>query len=800
MAYSTNNTTNTISVTNFGAVGNGIQNSRGAIQQAIDFFQSKGLAGTVYVPRGNYLCSGQLVITGDNITLRGEPGANLQAFDENDFRKITVTGMSTGRLVSGVSILNLSINGGRSSSTTEVYDGVINLHNTKNTTIQDCSIGNFLGIGVFPQFNNENVDVLNNRFYEYHLGIFNDGRVTGCGLKYLTVDNNIFDRSWYQPEKNYFSAIKIQAPEIYNPCFGHRIVNNKIYLPSLLGIELWGYVQNSIVADNYIESGVFGISIANHSRNIIVDSNAIKDTTLYGIEVAESDNVIVSDNSVCGNRRVRDAIIINSSNNTDVVGNSVNGFTHAGITTYNSTTLIENLNIVGNVMVQSGMHGVPFYFQGGNFINFSENTVKCEGSGTYFVMIDYDAPITYNGLTIARNDFAGSVTDWGILFYAGSSTGSIENCLIEGNRTYGVESCGYGMLNYTDYLPTSFTARDNFGQTGAIGYYIPDIQYPAGGGAPYGTTDIENAFTYYGSSSWAVPASGITGNGAWLCVWSGGIGAQNNVRISARNYFTQVANQYNAFEIWATMSPYETPYAAHTLYASPFYSKDENVPIYKRVKTVSHPTQAENSVWLQLAPLATGASGQLFYFKYSQENNLVAPVASYVEPVDTQNNANLYLDNNRVLDQAYKYSYGLGIGNSAGIYSLSSGNLTVTGNTTVQGNLTADNYKMVPTTLSSPANIASASGRLTLNFSGLGLQTVVITGGTVISGTNYFPGAALTVRLFATTPSQPLAWAPWTFIGAVAPTGLTTAKTAILSLQCFDTTDTGVVAAYSVQP
>jgi parallel beta-helix repeat protein len=791
MAYSANNSANVVSVTNFGALGDGVRNNRAAIQSAIDSFQSKGLAGTVYIPRGDYICSGQLVISGHNITLQGEPGAVLRAFDENDFRKIAVTGAGTGLLVSGVSVLGLAINGGRTSSTTEVYDGVINLHNTKNFTVQDCSIGNFLGIGVFPQFNNENVDVLNNRFYEYHLGIFNDGRSTGCGLKYLTVDNNIFDRSWYQPEKNYFAAVKIQAPEIIHPCFGHKIVNNKIYLPSLLGIEFWGYVQNSIVANNYIESGVFGISIANNSNNIVVDGNVTKDTTLYGIEVAESDNITVSNNSVCGNGRVRDAIIINSSDNANVVGNSVNGFTHAGITTYNSSTLIQNTNIVGNTIVQSGMYSIPFYYQGGNFVNFSENTVKCDGSGTYFVMIDYDTSITYNGLTIARNDFVGSVTDWGILFYGGANTGSIENCLIEENRTYGVESCGYGMLNYTSYPPTSFLARNNYGQTGSLGYYISDAELPVGT-TPYSAEALYNGYQFYTVATLSLTGVINSTSGAWMKIYSRDEGNIQSPRFAIDFSENVVPYSFDGkkdvLEFVATKTPYGGQGNIYVTPQAPYVGGN----FVEKIAVDNPAAGSVVDVWVQFPSGSSGISGLQIYV-YGDESVITGPVLQFQRPDFHSSAVILGLDqSNR---NNLKVTRGVSIGTGADeIYSPTSGYLSTS------AIYSAKNYRMDLSGLPPAISSAGASGRLTFDFNNPGLQTVLITGGTVISGTNYYPGAALTVRMFATTPSQPLAWAPWTFVGTTTPTGLATSKTAILSLQCFDTTDTGVVAAYAVQP
>lgn len=60
-----------VSVKDFGAVGNGIANDTVAIQAAINAAQAKG-GGAVYFPTGNYVITSTLVITGNEIVLRGD--------------------------------------------------------------------------------------------------------------------------------------------------------------------------------------------------------------------------------------------------------------------------------------------------------------------------------------------------------------------------------------------------------------------------------------------------------------------------------------------------------------------------------------------------------------------------------------------------------------------------------------------------------------------------------------------------------------------------------------------------------
>ena len=60
-----------ISVKDFGAVGSGAVNDQPAIQAAINAIQANG-GGTLYFPTGSYRIDSRLLITGNNVTLKGD--------------------------------------------------------------------------------------------------------------------------------------------------------------------------------------------------------------------------------------------------------------------------------------------------------------------------------------------------------------------------------------------------------------------------------------------------------------------------------------------------------------------------------------------------------------------------------------------------------------------------------------------------------------------------------------------------------------------------------------------------------
>lgn len=80
------------------------------------------------------------------------------------------------------------------------------------------------------------------------------------------------------------------------------------------------------------------------------------------------------------------------------------------------------------------------------------------------------------------------------------------------------------------------------------------------------------------------------------------------------------------------------------------------------------------------------------------------------------------------------------------------------------------------------------------------LQTVSLTGNVTFTTSNKSAGIYTTVRVVADGTNRTLTFPSWVFVGTVAPTTLVANKTAILTLICFGTADTDIVASWVSQP
>ena len=88
-----------------------------------------------------------------------------------------------------------------------------------------------------------------------------------------------------------------------------------------------------------------------------------------------------------------------------------------------------------------------------------------------------------------------------------------------------------------------------------------------------------------------------------------------------------------------------------------------------------------------------------------------------------------------------------------------------------------------------------------LDFNGVAHKRIGLTGNLSFTANNMDYGKALVVRLATDGSLRTLAFpAGWRWIGAAAPASLAANKVAVLSLNCFGTTEADVVARYLAEP
>ena len=88
-----------------------------------------------------------------------------------------------------------------------------------------------------------------------------------------------------------------------------------------------------------------------------------------------------------------------------------------------------------------------------------------------------------------------------------------------------------------------------------------------------------------------------------------------------------------------------------------------------------------------------------------------------------------------------------------------------------------------------------------LDFNAVAHKRIDLAGNLSLTATNIDYGKSLLLRLAADGSARTLSFPPgWKFVGSAAPASLAANKTALLTLDCFGTTEAGVIARYQVEP
>jgi hypothetical protein len=103
------------------------------------------------------------------------------------------------------------------------------------------------------------------------------------------------------------------------------------------------------------------------------------------------------------------------------------------------------------------------------------------------------------------------------------------------------------------------------------------------------------------------------------------------------------------------------------------------------------------------------------------------------------------------------------------------------------------------TSAATPDTLAYAAA-LALDFAATPVRTLALTGNVLFTTTNRTSGGEKVLRILGDSTARTLSFpSGWAWLNSAAPTSLAAGKTAILSLTCFGTSESDVVAAYSAQ-
>jgi hypothetical protein len=498
----------TVSVKDFGAVGDGVTDDTAAIQAALDASKS------VYFPEGIYALADQIVLN------------TAQKLTGDGYASVLLSTGTNKHIVYGNNVDNIEIDSlffkGNATGTGVAGHG-IRLLNAEYINIHDCyfdTIGNVTGFaGCISGEFCEKV-IVDSCIFLGNGG----GSVTGADIgfgyygKYCNITNNI-------SYSNHDAMISLAAVGVAKEDTTNHVVANNV------GIRRDTNTSRSGIIITYNDKAAYTTITGNILYNWVWNGIYIQSATS---NVAESAGFTIQGNIVryCGgeNSSIGSGIYLSGNNGLTCTGNLVEytgynssgvarGAANNGINVQNSAT---NISVTGNVVRRSKGSGISFqplsgYQQidiavSGNV--FDDN----EGAGVFILPSNTG---TLKNLIISNNVIKNETFDVdGINITLIGSAVAPENLLIEGNIISAFSGSTRSGIRTTAGTPNAWVIRGNLIDTFDKGFEC--ATFPAD--QIYGTqcildgNTIKNCTTGYSIGSGGAAFNGYVFNPIYINV------------------------------------------------------------------------------------------------------------------------------------------------------------------------------------------------------------------------------------------------------------------------------------------
>lgn len=380
----------------FGAKGDGVADSRPAIQAAIDAANAAG-GGVVYLPAGVYLlgrggASWNLLLK-SNVAIRGAARDDVtlvQSAGAVTSERIFSTG---GVATSNVVISSLTIDGNKANQTVNEHRHAVFLQNASQVIVRDVEIYGMSGGGVSLYTACSDITVENSYIHDVDRGCV---EATGGDTYRVAIRNNRLTI----PAASGAQPIDLEVENTGNGHAEDVTITNNIVTTTMPGgyaiscASVANYNQRVIISGNTLTGGINcygsqGTSIVNNTItsiggdrailanakviDLLISGNQITTTagTVYAIESglslgAQPNGVCITGNQI---NAVTGGIKLTGTKTVIITGNTIRAAGTASAVWVQATANMESTVITGNTLINTGPTAIDIQ-------TYSTNTFK----------------------------------------------------------------------------------------------------------------------------------------------------------------------------------------------------------------------------------------------------------------------------------------------------------------------------------------------------------------------------------------------------------------------------------------
>ena len=325
----------TVTVNQFGAYGDGIQNDSEAIKKSVN----SGYKNIELINNQTYIVNTQIYIENSDVYIFSKDSGAIILAQERFENNLIFNLHQVNNIV--LTNINFDMN---SSYNSDIAIGGVSIYQSQGIDINNCT---FNGTGqeatAITSIKSSNINIEKNKMLRTDCGFMTIGGETGEKYENFIISENFFDgQRPYSEPITFFDNSNYNNIKIIN-----NVIQDKTYASGIYTGN--GKYTNVYINNNNIRNCSAGMSI-NNTSNCVIENNIIEGCE-NGLFIVKNENITISNNKINNSKNM--PIILNGVNTSAYINkNSIIGHGSYGFFV-NSNIMCDNVIVQENQILQN---------------------------------------------------------------------------------------------------------------------------------------------------------------------------------------------------------------------------------------------------------------------------------------------------------------------------------------------------------------------------------------------------------------------------------------------------------------